>query len=86
MLQSIVIFVVVLAALLLILKLIGKSAKVIIGFLVNALIGFIILTILSLIPGLGVTAGWLSSIIVGLLGIPGLVIVLILQLIFHLSI
>ena len=86
MLQSIVIFVVVLAALLLILKLIGKSAKIIIGFLVNALIGFIILTILSLIPGLGITAGWLSSIIVGLLGIPGLVIVLILQLIFHLSI
>ena len=86
MLQSIVIFVVVLAALLLILKLIGKSAKIIIGFLVNALIGFIILTILSLIPGLGITAGWLSSIIVGFLGIPGLVIVLILQLIFHLSI
>ena len=86
MLQSIVIFVVILALILLVLKLIGKSTKMIIGFLVNALIGFIVLTILSLIPGLGITAGWISSVIVGVLGVPGLIIVLILQLVFHLPI
>ena len=82
--QSIVIFVVVLAIFLLILKLIGKSAKMIIGFLVNAIVGFLVLTILNFVPGIDINVGWISSAIVGLLGVPGLILVLILQLVFKL--
>ena len=81
MLGGIVSFVVVLAIVLLVLKLLGKSVKTLIGILVNAIIGFIVLWVLSLI-GVPVSVNWISSLIVGLLGVPGLVIVLILQLVF----
>ena len=79
MVQSIVVFVIVLAMVLLALKLIGKSVKILWGILVNALAGFIVLFILRFV-GLGVEINPISSILVGLLGIPGLIIVLIMQL------
>ena len=79
MLLNLVLFVVAVAIILLILKIIGKSVKTLIGVLVNALIGFIVLYVLQLV-GMPVTVDWLSALIVGILGIPGLVIVLILQL------
>ena len=79
MLLNIVLFVVAVAIILLILKVIGKSVKTLVGVLVNALIGFIVLFVLQLI-GMPVTVDWLSALIVGILGIPGLIIVLILQL------
>jgi len=79
MVNSIIVFAVVLAAVLLVLKLLGKSLKLIVGILINALVGFIVLTVLKAI-GLGVAINWISALIVGLLGIPGLIIVLALQL------
>ena len=82
MVGSIVSFLVVIAIVLLILKLIGKSVKTLIGVLVNAVIGFVILFVLSLI-GVPVSINWISSLIVGFLGVPGLIIVLVLQLVFH---
>ncbi len=82
MIQSILAFAIVLAIVLLILKVLGKSMKILIGVLVNALIGFVVLTVLKLI-GLGVAVNWISALIVGLLGVPGLIIVLVLQLGFH---
>ena len=82
MIQSIITFAIVLAIVLLIFKVLGKSMKWLIGILVNALVGFIVLAVLNLL-GLGVAVNWISALIVGLLGVPGLVIVLILQLVFH---
>ncbi len=82
MVNSIIVFAVVLAAVLLVLKLLGKSLKLIVGILINALVGFIVLTVLKAI-GLEVAINWVSALIVGLLGIPGLIIVLALQLGLH---
>ena len=82
MTQSIILFAVALAVILLVLKLIGKSVKILIGILVNSLVGFIVLFILNAL-GFGVAVNWISALIVGLLGIPGLIIVLILQLGFR---
>ena len=79
MISSIVLFAIALAVVLLVLKLVGKSIKFLVGVLINGLIGFIVLTILKFL-GLGVAINWVSAIIVGLLGIPGLIIVLVLQL------
>ena len=79
MISSIVLFAIALAVVLLVLKLIGKSIKFLVGVLINGLIGFIVLTVLKFV-GLGVAINWVSAIIVGLLGIPGLIIVLVLQL------
>ena len=82
MISSILVFAVTLAVILLVLKLVGKSVKFLIGVLVNALIGFIVLTILQAL-GFGVAINWISALIVGLLGIPGLILVIVLQLVFH---
>ena len=76
---SIVSFVVVLGIVLLILKIIGKPIKLLISLLINGIIGFAVLWILKAI-GLAVAINVFSAIIVGLLGIPGLILVLILQL------
>ena len=84
MVQSILGFVIAVAIVLLILKLLGKSVKILWGILVNASVGFIVLYVLKAI-GLGVDTTLLSSIIVGIGGIPGLVIVLILQLGFGIT-
>ncbi len=82
MVPSIVTFALALAIVLLILKVLGKSLKILIGVIVNALIGFVVLTVLK-ICGIAVAVNWLSALIVGLLGIPGLIIVLVLQLGFQ---
>jgi inhibitor of the pro-sigma K processing machinery len=83
MVGSIVTFIVAVAIVLLILKVLGKSVKFLIGVLVNAAIGFIVLFVLNLL-GLGVAVNWISALIVGFLGVPGLILVLILQLGFGL--
>ena len=79
MVSSIVIFVIAIAVLLLILKVIGKSIKMLAGIAINAIVGFIVLSILQAV-GLGVSINWASALIVGLLGIPGVLIVIALQL------
>ena len=77
--QSIILFVVAIAVVLLILKIIGKSIKILISVFANALVGFVVLWICQAI-GLGVSINWMSALIVGLLGVPGLLIVIALQL------
>ncbi len=81
MIQSILVFAIAIAIVLLVLKVIGKSMKILIGILINGIVGFLVLTALSFI-GLGVSVTIISALIVGLLGVPGLAIVLILQLVF----
>jgi len=82
MVGNIVVFAIALAVVLLIVKLIGKSVKTLIGIVINGILGFIILLVLKAI-GIGVAVNWISALICGILGIPGLIIVLILQLGFH---
>ncbi len=82
MMTSIVIFVAAIAVVLLVLKLLGKSVKLLCGILVNAIIGAVIMFILNAL-GVGVVFNWIAALIIGLLGIPGLILVVILQLAFH---
>ena len=56
--------------------------KLIIKFLVNALIGGVVLYVLNLF-GVGIVINWITALIVGFLGIPGVIIVAILQFVLH---
>ncbi len=78
MIGSIVVFVVALAIVLLALKLLGKSIKILWGVLVNAVVGFIILFVLRAF-GVDIEINWLTSILVGLFGLPGIIFILILK-------
>ncbi len=56
--------------------------KIIVRFLINALVGGIVIYVLNLI-GVGIALNWITALIVGFLGIPGVIIVAILQFVFH---
>ena len=77
-LGGIALFIVAIVAVLLVLKLLGKSMKVIVGVLVNALVGGLIIWLLNLF-GLGIAFNWINALLVGFLGIPGVIIVLLLK-------
>lgn len=65
-----------------VLKILALPMKLIIKVLINSIIGGIVIYGLSLI-GIGLTITWLKAGIVGLLGIPGVIIALIMQFVFH---
>ncbi len=68
-----------------VLKLLALPFKIIIKLMLNALIGGVVLFLLNLIGsnfGLVLDINWLSALIVGFLGVPGVIIVLILQFLF----
>ena len=76
---SIVTFAIALALILIVLKILGKSVKLLSKILVNSLVGAVVLCVLHIfIPG--ITISWLSALIVGFLGIPGVILVVLLQL------
>ncbi|MBQ9267137.1 MAG: pro-sigmaK processing inhibitor BofA family protein [Clostridia bacterium] len=79
---EIILFIVAIAVIALVLKLLGKSMKVIGGVLINALVGGLIIWLLNIF-GLGIAFNWLNALLVGCLGIPGVIIVLILKFVFH---
>ena len=79
---GIIFFIIAVVVVLAILKLLGKSMKIIIGVLVNALVGGLIIWLLNLF-GLGIAFNWLNALLVGFLGIPGVILVLILKFVFH---
>ena len=64
-----------------ILKIIGLSMKIIVKFIFNALIGGIVISVINLF-GANITITWLSAAIVGFLGVPGVIIVLIMHFLF----
>lgn len=64
-----------------VLKLFSLPMKIIMRFIINAIIGGVVIFALSLF-GIGITITWLSAVIVGFLGIPGVIIVLIMQFLF----
>ena len=79
--ENIIFFAIAVFAVVLVLKLLGKSMKVVLGVLVNALVGGLIIWLLNIL-GLGITLNWLTALIVGVLGIPGVIIVLIITFLF----
>lgn len=62
-------------------KVVFKGTKSIFGFLINIAAGGFALLILDLI-GLGVPITWVTAGIVGLLGVPGVVIVAVMKYVF----
>ena len=75
-------FVIGVLVLFIILKVLSMPMKLIIKFLVNALIGGVVLYVLNLF-GVGIVINWITALIVGFLGIPGVIIVAILQFVLH---
>ncbi|MFR2534136.1 MAG: pro-sigmaK processing inhibitor BofA family protein [Clostridia bacterium] len=68
-----------------ILKILALPMKLIIKLLVNALIGGIILWVINLIGagfGFAVILNWITAIVVGTLGIPGVILVVLFQIFF----
>lgn len=80
--MSFVTFIIGVLVLFLILKLLALPMKLIIKFVINAVIGGIIIYGLSFL-GIGIVINWITTLIVGFLGIPGVIIVAILQFVFH---
>ena len=78
---SIVSFLIALFVIVLFFKLLHKSTKVIVGFSINALVGAVILWVLNIF-GLGIAITWLSAAIVGIFGIPGVIVLLVLKFVF----
>ena len=82
-LSSIVSFVICAALVIIIAKIVFKGTKSVFGFLINIAAGAVALWILDII-GLGVPINWVTAGIVGLLGVPGVVIVVVLKYVFYL--
>ena len=62
-----------------ILKIISLPIKLIIKLLINALIGGIVLFLINLTGLIALDITWITALIVGFLGIPGVIIVIILH-------
>lgn len=79
MIPSILTFVIALVGLLIVLKIFGKSVKILTTVLINSLVGAVVLYVLHIfVPG--ITVSWLSALLVGMLGVPGVIVVAVLQL------
>ena len=80
MIASIVTFAIALALVLILLKILGKSVKILTSILINSIIGAIVLYILHIfVPSIIVS--WWAALITGFFGIPGVILVIILQLV-----
>lgn len=81
MLANLGLFVLALIIVMVVLKVLGKSMKTIISILINALAGAMVLWVLSIFwPAIQINI--VSSLIVGVLGVPGVILVVLLQLVF----
>lgn len=69
-------FLITIFLLILVLKIIALPFKIIIKFVINSIIGGIVLAVLAFF-GIGVTIYWWTVVLTGLLGVPGLVIAVI---------
>lgn len=79
---SIMSFLICAALVIIISKVVFKGTKSVFGFLINIAAGAFALWVLDLI-GFGVPINWVTAGIVGLLGVPGVVIVAVLKFVFH---
>ncbi|MDE1860806.1 MAG: pro-sigmaK processing inhibitor BofA family protein [Candidatus Micrarchaeota archaeon] len=72
--------VVLLIGIFLVLYIIFKLGKFILGLLINVVLGFISIFVLNAVFGLGITLGLISIVVIALLGLPGAAIIVILKL------
>lgn len=79
MLTEILAFLGAMIVLFIILKIISLPIKLIIKLLINALIGGVILFLINLTGLIVIDITWISALIVGFLGIPGVIIVILLH-------
>lgn len=75
-------FIIGIGILFIILKILSMPMKIIIKFLINAVVGGVVIYVLNLI-GVGLVLNWITALIVGFLGVPGVIIVAILQFVLH---
>lgn len=65
-----------------VLKVISVPVKIIIKLMVNALIGGVVLFLINLVGaslGFTLTITWVTSLIVGIFGVPGVILVVLMQ-------
>lgn len=75
-------YIIAVLVLFIVLKILSMPMKIIIKLVINALIGGIVIYVLNLF-NVGIVLNWITALIVGFLGIPGVIIVAILQFVFH---
>jgi len=66
----------------LIIKLFSKPIKWVFKLLLNTLLGFVLLLLFNYVGqfiGLSINVGWLSALITGVLGVPGIVLLLLVE-------
>ena len=81
-LQTIIYVVLGVLLLWLIIKLFSTPIKWALKLLLNALLGFVMLFVFNFLGGfigLELTVGWLSAIVAGILGIPGIILLLLIE-------
>ena len=81
-LQFILTFIAAIVVLFIILKILSLPFKLIIKLVINGVIGGIMIWLINLIGanfGFDITLNWITALVVGILGIPGAIILAILQ-------
>lgn len=64
------------------LTILAKPIKWALKLLINALVGFVILFIVNFLGGfigLNITVGWISALVAGVLGIPGVILLILVE-------
>lgn len=77
-------FLVALIVLYIVLKIIAAPVKIIIKLMINAFVGGVVLFLINLVGagfGFALNITWLTSLIVGIFGVPGVVLVILLQMV-----
>ena len=80
--QFIITFLVALVVVYIILKVLSLPFKLVIKLLVNGVLGGIIIWIVNLVGanfGFAITLNWITALVAGILGIPGVIILIILH-------
>ncbi len=77
-------FLIALIVLYIVLKIIAAPVKIIIKLMINAFVGGVVLFLINLVGagfGFALNITWLTSLIVGIFGVPGVVLVILLQMV-----
>ena len=77
-------FLVALIILYIVLKIIAAPVKIIIKLMINAFVGGVVLFLINLVGagfGFALNITWLTSLVVGIFGVPGVVLVILLQMV-----
>ena len=76
-------FIIAIAVLFIVLKILSLPMKLIIKLVLNGLVGGVVIWLINLIGasfGFAITLNWITALVVGILGIPGVIILTIIQL------